>query len=139
MKTEIRKFLVLVSTLGLLVVGAQSGAVEVENDDTRVSARNTKTSSDHDSIARKYENKARELLVKAEERKRLLQHYEDKSYLYGRGGQDFQSQAIALEREYKQAAEKATNLAAFHYKIASELAARDFVTSPQTRQQLSSR
>jgi hypothetical protein len=139
MKTEIRKFVIVVSTLGLLVVVAQGRAVEVENDNTSVATQNTRTSSDHDSIAKQYENKAKELLVKAEERKRLLQHYEDNSYLYGRGGQDFQSQAIALERKYKQAAEKATNLAAFHYKIASELAARDFVTSPQPPQQLSSR
>jgi hypothetical protein len=132
MKTEIRKIVVVVSTLGLLVAGAQSRAVEVENDNASVAAQNTKTSADHDSIARQYETKAKELLVKAEERKRLLQHYGDKSYLYGRGGPDFQSQAIALEREYKLASEKATSLAALHYKMASEAVKRDYAASAQT-------
>jgi hypothetical protein len=139
MKTEIRKFVIVVSTLGLLVVVAQGRAVEVENDNTSVATQNTRTSSDHDSIAKQYENKAKELLVKAEERKRLLQHYEDNSYLYGRGGQDFQSQAIALERKYKQAAEKATSLATLHYKMAFDVVKRDYAASPQTPEQLSSR
>jgi hypothetical protein len=139
MKTGIRKFLVVVSTLGLLVTGAASHAAEVENGDTGVLAQNTRTSADHDSIARQYENKAKELMVKAEERKKLLRHYEDKSYLYGRGGQDFQAQAIALERKYKLASEKANSLAAFHHKMAADVAKRDFGTSPRTSQQLSSR
>jgi hypothetical protein len=138
MKTEIRKFVIVVSTLGLLVVVAQGRAVEVEND-TRVSAQNTKTSGDHDSIVRKYENKAKELLVKAEEHKKLLQHYKDKSYLYGRNGQDSQSQAIASERKYKLASEKATSLATLHYKMASDVVKRDYAAPPQTPEQLSSR
>lgn len=129
----------VVSKLGLLVAGAASRAVEVQNDTTSVAALNTRTSSDHDSIARGYENKARELMVNAEESKKLLQHYEDKSYLYGRGGQDFQAQAIALERKYKLASEKANSLAAFDHKMAAEVAKRDFATSPLTSQQLSSR
>lgn len=139
MKTGIRKFLVVVSTLGLLIAGAAGHAAEVENDDTSVPVQNTRTSADHDNIARRYENKAKELMVKAEERKKLLQHYEDKSYLYGRGGQDFQAQAIALERKYKLASEKVNSLAAFHHKMAAEVAKHDFATSPRTSQQLSSR
>jgi hypothetical protein len=139
MKTEIRKFVAALSALGLLVIGAESRAVEVENVNMTVPAQNTRASANHGGIARQYENNAKELMGKAEERKKLIQHYEDKSYLYGRGGQDFQAQAIALERKYKLASEKATRLAAFHYKMASGHANRDFVTSPRTSQQVSSR
>jgi hypothetical protein len=139
MKTEIRRFVATLSTLGILVIGAESRAVEVEKDNATVPETNTRASTNHDNLARQYENSARELMVKAEERKKLLQHYEDQSYLYGRRGQDFQAQAIALERKYKLASEKATSLAAFHYKMASELANRDFVASPHTSRQLSRR
>ena len=89
MKTEIRRFVATLSTLGMLVIGAESRAVEVEKDNATVPETNTRASTNHDNIARQYENSARELMVKAEERKKLLQHYEDQSYLYGRRGQDF--------------------------------------------------
>jgi hypothetical protein len=97
-----------------------------DNDHTSMNTINTKTSGDHDRIARQYENTARELFAKAGEHKKQLQHYEDKSYLYGRRGQDFRSQAVALERKYKLAAEKATAHAAFHNRMATERVQRDY-------------
>lgn len=126
MKTEIRKFIVVVSALGQLTSCVQTSAFELKNDDTSASAQNGRIFTDHDSIARRYENMAKELLVKAEEHKKLLEHYEDKSYLYGKRGQDFQSHKIALVRKYALAAEKAATQAAFHYRMASELAKRDY-------------
>ena len=139
MKTEIRNFVAAVATLGLLASCAQTDFLKGQSGNTSATSQNTGVLGDHDIIARRYENTAKELLVKAAEREQMLQHYEDKSYLYGRRGQDFQAQAIALERKYKLASEKATSLAAFHYKMASELANRDFVASPHTSQQLSRR
>jgi hypothetical protein len=129
MKTEIRKFVAAVSTLGLLASYAQAGPLQVQKDNTSVAAQNARTFSDHDGIATRYENTARELLVKVEEHKKLLQHYEDKSYLYGRHGQDFQSHNGALLRKYKLAAEKSTTQAAFHQKIASELERQNYAAS----------
>jgi hypothetical protein len=138
MKTEIRKFVAAASTLGLLVACAHTGGLEAKNDNTSVASQ-TRTFIDHDSIARRYENMAKELLVKAEEHQKLLLHYEDKSYLYGRRGQDSQSQALALVRKYTLAAEKATTQAAFHHKMASELGKRDYVASGEPSRQLSNR
>ena len=60
-----------------------------------------------ENLAQRYENTAKEMLVKVEEQKKRLQHYDDKSYLYGREGQDFQSHALALLRKYERAAEEA--------------------------------
>ena len=76
--------------------------------------------------------------VKVEEQKKRLQHYDDKSYLYGRAGQDFQSHTQALLRKYERAAEKATTQA-FHHGRAVELAKRDSAAPAETPRQLSSR
>jgi hypothetical protein len=139
MKTILKKLIAAVSTLGLLASCAQTGALEAGNDNPRLDALNTKTFADHDHIARRYENTAKELMGKAEEHKKRLQHYEDKSYLYGRRGQDSQSQAVALVRKYTLAAEKATAQAAFHQRMASQLAKRDYLAAGEPLRQLSNR
>ncbi|MEP6606938.1 MAG: hypothetical protein ABJA60_12610 [Nitrosospira sp.] len=90
-----------------------------------------------ENLAQRYENTAKEMLVKVEEQKKRLQHYDDKSYLYGREGQDFQSHALALLRKYERAAEEATTQA-FHHGRALELAKRDNDTTAETPRQLSS-
>jgi predicted small lipoprotein YifL len=133
MKTEIRKFVAAVSTLGLLASCALAGPLEVQNDNTSMAAQNAKTFADHHSIATRYENTAKELQVKVDEYKKLLQHYDDKSYLYGRHGQDFRSHTEALLRKYKLATEKTTTYVAFHQKMASELAKRDYAAAAGPR------
>lgn len=91
-----------------------------------------------ENLAQRYESSAKEMLEKVEEQKRLLQHYDDKSYLYGRVGQDFQSHALALLRKYEQAAEEATT-EAFHHGRALELAKRDNAAPPKIPHRLNNR
>jgi hypothetical protein len=127
MEKEIRKFVVVIST-SLVASCAEIGALEVKNDNMSVAPKSIETFVDHDGLARRYENRAGKLLVMAAKHEKLLQHYEDKSYLYGRHGQDSQSHAIALVRKYKLAAEKASQ-AAFHQRMASELTKRNYAVS----------
>ena len=63
---------------------------------------------------------------KLQKKKKALQHYEDKSQYYGRGGQDFQSHATANLRYYEQGAKEAQKQAHFHRKIAAELLQREY-------------
>ena len=126
MKTKIGKCFAALFMLGLLASCAQMGPLEAQNANIRRAAQNATTYADHDSLAKQYENTTRELLVKAEEQKKLLQHYEEKSYLYGRQAQDFQSRTSALVHKYEQAAEENIKQASFHHKMASELAKRDY-------------
>ena len=138
MKTEIRNFVAAVATLSLLASCAQTDFLKGQSGNTSATSQNTGVLGDHDIIARRYENTAKELLVKAAEREQMLQHYEDKSYLYGRRGQDFQAQAIALARKYNLDAKKASAHAAFHRRM-SELAKRDNATAGEPLRQVSSR
>jgi hypothetical protein len=128
MQKEIRKFVAAISTLGLLAACSETGAIEAKKDDTSVSAQNIRPFVDHDGLARRYENRARKLLEIAAEHEKRLQYYEDKSYLYGRHGQNSQSRVTALVQKYKLAAEKATE-AAFHHRMVSQLAKRDYIAS----------
>ena len=56
--------------------------------------------------------------AKAEEQKKLLQHYEEKSYLYGREAQDLISHTSALVRKYGETAQENRKEAALHRQMA---------------------
>ena len=126
MEKEIRKFLTSISMLGLLASCAETGTLEARNDNTSMAAQSIITLVDHDELARRYENRARKLLVMAAEREKRLQYDEDKSHGYGRHGQESQSHASALVQKYKLAAEKAATQADFHRRMASRPANRNY-------------
>lgn len=117
MSIKLRKYLVVLPLLSLLAACAQLGQLE---------AQNAKTYGDHDKLANYYDDVAKEMATKAAEKKKDLQHYEDKSQYYGRGGQDFQSHATANLRYYEQAAQEAQKQAHFHRKVAAELLQREY-------------
>jgi tRNA U54 and U55 pseudouridine synthase Pus10 len=77
---------------------------------------------DHDPLGKYFENAAREMCAKAKEQKQLLDHYESKSYLYGRQAQDLKSHTEAMVRKYEDRAKENIKEAAAHRQIARELA-----------------
>ncbi|MBA4141731.1 MAG: hypothetical protein H0X43_01745 [Nitrosospira sp.] len=121
MKTKLGKYIAILSMLGLLASCAQTGALEAENAYIRKAAESARTPADHYSLAQQYQNTSRELQVKAEEQRKLLQHYEEKSYLYGRQAQDNKSHTSALLSKYERAVEDTVKQAAYHQNMAAEL------------------
>ena len=81
----------------------------------------TSSESEHMILAKSHEDTAKALWVKATEQKQLLEHYEEKSYLYGKRAQDLQARTWALIRNYEQAVTANVEKAAAHRRIASEL------------------
>ncbi|PTR16328.1 hypothetical protein C8R31_102342 [Nitrosospira sp. Nsp2] len=138
MKTEIRNVVAAIATLGLLASCAQTDFLKGQRDSTSAASPNTGVLGNHDVIARRYENAAKELLVKAEQREKMLQHYEDNRHLYGRNGQDFQAQAVAMARKYNLAAEKAAAHGAFHRRM-SEPTEPDYIGAGEPVHQASKR
>jgi hypothetical protein len=61
------------------------------------------------------------LQAKLAEKKELSEHYEDKSYLYGRRTLDLQSHTNALIRNYEKSIRKNLQAAAAHRQIAGRL------------------
>ena len=128
MEKEIMKFVAVISTVGILTACSETSAIEAKKDDTSVSAQNIRPFVDHDGLARRYESRARKLLEIAAEREKRLQHYEDKSDLYGRHGHDSQADAIAQVQKYKLEADKAAKSAS-HHRMMSQLGKRDYIAS----------
>ena len=113
--------------LSLLAACAQVTPHEaLQNTNIRKASQNARTRSDHDALTRYFENTAREMQSKAKEQKKLLEHYEEKGYLYGRRAQDLKSHTSALVRKYEANAEESIKEAAAHRQMASEQAQREF-------------
>ena len=132
MKTKIGKYCAILSMLGLLASCAQTSPLEALSVDNRKSEGNAGTHGDHNRLAEQYQSMAKELSLKTEEQKKLLQHYEERSYLYGKQAQDKQSHTRALVRKYQRVANEAIIQAAFHQKKALELAKSAHADLPKT-------
>jgi hypothetical protein len=122
MKKKTGKVCAVLAIFGLLPSCAQMSPLEAQFADTRKAAEGARTYAGHISLAEQYESMEKKLLLEAEEKKKQLQHYEEKSYLYGRHAQDRQSHAWASLRKYQQEAKEAIKQASFHRKMASRLA-----------------
>jgi hypothetical protein len=88
-------------------------------------SKNARTLSDHLVLTEHYESLAREMQANAGEQQKLLDHYQEKSYFYGRQAQDRQSHTWALMIKYEQAAKASLSKADFHRRVAAELRHRN--------------
>lgn len=122
MKTRFGNAFAALSMMGVLVsVSSSAVAQPIDTPEIRAAAQNAVTRSDHGAIAKYYENTAAQMQAKVAEQKELLEHYEDKSYLYGRQAQDLQSHTSARIREYEKSAKESTKIATLHRQIAAKL------------------
>jgi hypothetical protein len=134
-KTRTRDIVAALSIFGLLGLPTSS-AFAVGNTDIYPSRQNAGTPTEHEAVEKYYEEEARKrheivakyyedeagkMQAKAKELKLLLEHYEDKSYLYGKKAQDLQAHTEALVRKYENAAATDATEAESHRKIASKL------------------
>ena len=104
MKTKIGKFCVVLSMPGLLASCTHMSSYEAIQDPViRAAVENAATQSDHYALARRFEDAAKEMRAKAEEKKALLEQYE-KMRLYGWQSHNLKSRTLALIRKYEQAA-----------------------------------
>lgn len=123
-----RRILTVLS-FGLLAACAQMSPHEaVQNANTRRVAQKARTPGDHDALSKYFENAAREMQTKADEQKKLLEHYEEKGYLYGRRAQDLKSHTAALLHKYEANVDENIRAAAAHRQMAVEQAKREFAT-----------
>lgn len=123
MKTKVGNIVAALSMAGLLISLSPSAtaAKPADTPEIRAAAQHATTRSDHEAVAKYYEDAAKQMQVKAEEQKELLEHYENKSYLYGRRAQDLQAHAYAQVRDYEQAIEANIKEASLHRQMASKL------------------
>ena len=134
MKTRPGNIIAALSMVGLLASLSPS-VIAAETADTpeiRAAVQNAATPGDHEAVAKHYEDAAAQMQAKVNEKKELLEHYEDKSYLYGRRAQDLQSHTAALVRHYEKTVKANIQEAALHRQMASKLEENHAVSGTQT-------
>jgi hypothetical protein len=115
-------YFLMAATLGLLAACAPMSPYEVVNSpDVLQRVENARTRTDHAALVTYFENLAVEMRIKAEEQRQLLQHFQEKSYLYGRQAQDRQSHTWALMHRYERAAKTSMGKATSHRRLAAGL------------------
>lgn len=120
------RFVALLSMLGLLASCAPMSHHEaISSPALRKAVQSARTRSDHTALWKHFEKLALEMRVKAEEQRQLLEHYQEKSYLYGREAQDRQSHTWALLNRYELAVEQSLAEADAHRQKAANLVRED--------------
>ena len=114
MKT--RTSLALVAVFGLLV----SCTINPHPMDMTQAVQSAKTRSDHEALARHYDDAAKEIRAKAEEHKKMLVQYEARKSLYGKQAQPLVSHCEGLIRIYEQAAKENLSMVQSHREMAAE-------------------
>lgn len=119
---KVKVIFTVLPALGLLASCSSMRTYETKGQPvSQAVIQNTTTPNDHKTLAKYHDDKAKDLWVKAKEQKQLLEHYEEKSYLYGKRAQDLQAQTWALIRNYELAATANEKEAIVHRKTALEL------------------
>ena len=114
MKTLI--YLALVAMLGAL----GSCTINPHSMDMTQAVQSAKTRSDHESLAKHYEDVAKDMQASAAVHKKLLAQYEANKGLYGKQSSSLISHCQGLVRIYEQAAAENTTMADSHRKMAAE-------------------
>ena len=105
----------------------------IDTPEIRAAVQKATTRSDHEAVAKYYENAATQMQAKVKEEKELLEQYENKSYLYGRQAQDLQSHTAALIRRHEQTVAADMQEAALHRQMASKLDKNHAASGTQSR------
>jgi hypothetical protein len=108
--------LALVAILGLL----GSCTINPHSMDMTQAVESAKTRSDHESLAKHYEDAAKEMQAKAADHKKMVAQYEARKSLYGKQAQSLISHCQGLVRIYEQAAAENKNMAESHRQMAAE-------------------
>jgi hypothetical protein len=103
----------------LLAVGLAVACSEMSPHpmDMSQAVQNAASKADHEALAKHYEEVAREMQLKAEEHKKLLDHYVSKGYLYGKQALDLQAHCRGLINAYEKAAEENLEMAKLHRQL----------------------
>lgn len=114
------------SFVGTLYVAAITAALMLSagataDTDRHLAGEKVMTRSGHEAMAKSYEDAAGELQTRLQEKIRLLEQYQDKSYLYGRHAQDLQAHTHALIWKYGRDAKENMKKAAAHRQMAAGL------------------
>ena len=108
--------LALAASLGF----AGACSINPHSMDMTKAVQSAKAASDHENLAKHYQESAKEMQAKADEHKKLLAQYEANKSLYGKQASTLISHCQGLIRVYEQAAKENLAMADSHRQMAAE-------------------
>lgn len=102
------------------LVGLGGCAINPHPMDMSQSVQSARSRSDHESLAKHYDDAAKEMQAKAAEHKKLLAQYESNKGLYGKQAASLISHCQGLIRVYEQAAKENLAMVEAHRQMAAE-------------------
>ena len=111
-----------ITALALVAIFALVGSCTINphSMDMTQAVQSAKTRSDHESLAKHYEDAGKEMQAKAAEHKKMLAQYEARKSLNGKQAQSLISHCQGLVRIYEQAGAENMNMAESHRQLAAE-------------------
>lgn len=110
--------LVVLGLVGLLTSCAQ---INPHPMDMAQAVKKATTRADHEALVKHYEDAAKEMQSKADERKKILEEYESHTAYYGKRAQDLTSHTQAIISAYEQAAQANLDMAKSHRMMAEAI------------------
>ena len=111
----------LLAVLGLVGLLASCAQLNPHPMDMTQAVKKATTRADHEALIKHYEDAAKEMQAKADERKKMLNEYESHAAYYGKQAQDLQSHTQAIINAYEQAARANLDMAKSHRMMAEAI------------------
>ncbi len=120
MKKEIGKYLAIAIMFSLLTACAPMGPmVTIQGIEMRNIALSGNSKLGHETLAKQYENLAKEMKVKIKEQEEISKHKPQASYL-GKNGQHIKSHIAYKIRRYEKAVNESLAQAVYHKQTAAK-------------------
>jgi Skp family chaperone for outer membrane proteins len=113
--------IVIIIAVGLLSLLTSCAQMNSHPMDMTQAIQNAKTPSDHEALAKHYEDTAKEMQSKLQEHKKMLETYEANTSHYGRQALDLQAHCRNLINSYEQAVKANIAMANSHRSMAIEI------------------
>ena len=113
MKTKL--LITLFLAFGLLTACAEMNPHPM---DMSKAVQSAASKADHEALAIHYEEAAKEMQLKVDEHKKLLDQYQSHSYLYGRQAEDLKAHCQELINVYEKAVVANQKMAKMHQEMA---------------------
>jgi len=102
-----------------LTFGLLSSCAEMDPHpmDMSQAVQDAKTKADHEALAEHYEAAAKDMQLKVDEHKKLLNNYESRAYLYGKQAENLKGHCRRLINIYESAVEANMSMAKMHRQL----------------------
>lgn len=114
------KTTVFLAAIAVLVSLAACASKEMHPPNWALAVQTAETRGAHETLAKHYEDVAKQMDADAQEERDMLAQYEARPHKYGKRLLDLKAHAQAMIRDFELAAKESRQLAEYHWRLAAE-------------------